>query len=320
MKSKPTVISLFAGGGGSSLGYKMAGYKELLAIEWNESAAETFSANFKNVPIWVEDIHNITAAKIMQFCNIEKGELDVLDGSPPCQGFSLSGKRIVMDKRNDLFFEYIRLLKNIQPKIFIMENVTGMIIGKMKGRYNQIMQALSNENYNVKCKLMSAENFNVPQRRRRLIFIGIRKDFNIVPDFPKPNSELINPEDALKNIIPKTFGSHTISAKKIYSKIAPGQGGFINNNKKTYYNYVKVHPRKPAPTVLKSLCYCGPGYYHWSENRSMSIEELKALCSYPQSFILKGSFAEQWACLGNSVMPNFMKAIALHIKNYLIDI
>jgi DNA-cytosine methyltransferase len=123
---KPKVISTFAGGGGSSLGYKWAGFEELLAIEWEQNAVETLRANF-NFPTWQRDICSITAEEIFSFCKINKGELDVLDGSPPCQGFSTAGKRNLNDKRNDLFQQFIRLIVDLQPKVFVMENVTGIV-------------------------------------------------------------------------------------------------------------------------------------------------------------------------------------------------
>ena len=125
----PTVISTFAGCGGSSLGYQMAGFKELLAVEWDNNAVETFKLNFPDVPIYHGDIARLTADECMELSGIGKYELDVFDGSPPCQGFSTAGKRKFDDPRNSLFIEYARLLNDLQPKVFVMENVTGMVKG-----------------------------------------------------------------------------------------------------------------------------------------------------------------------------------------------
>jgi len=110
---EPTVISTFAGCGGSSLGYKWAGYKELLAIEWEDNAVQTFKLNFPEIPVWQRDICSVTGKEILDFCNIKRGELDLFDGSPPCQGFSTAGKRQVKDSRNDLFKEYVRLVNDL---------------------------------------------------------------------------------------------------------------------------------------------------------------------------------------------------------------
>jgi DNA (cytosine-5)-methyltransferase 1 len=152
---KPTVISTFAGGGGSSLGYHWAGFEELLAIEWDKNAVETLQANF-TFPVWQKDINLVTAAEILEFCKLKIGELDVLDGSPPCQGFSTAGKRNLNDDRNNLFLEFVRLINGLQPKVFVMENVSGMIKGGYKGKFNDILQTLKNTGYNIKCKLMNA--------------------------------------------------------------------------------------------------------------------------------------------------------------------
>ena len=186
-----TVISTFAGCGGSSLGYKMAGFKELLAVEWDDNAVETFRLNFPSVPVYHGDIAELTGKECLRLAGIKKGELDVFDGSPPCQGFSTAGKRQVSDDRNNLFMEYIRLIKEIQPKVFVMENVSGMIKGKMKGKYIEIWNELNKLGYNVKSKLMNAMWYGVPQSRERLIFIGVRSDIGEKPIFPKAHRKVI---------------------------------------------------------------------------------------------------------------------------------
>jgi len=195
-----TVISTFAGCGGSSLGYKKAGYKELLAIDFNKNAVETFKLNFPEVPVWERDITKVSADEILKFCKIKKGELDILDGSPPCQGFSTAGKRNVNDSRNILFEQFVRLINDLQPKVFIMENVSGMVKGKMKGMFIEIINQLKSLNYNVKCKLLNAKFYEVPQSRERLFFIGVRKDLNIEPSFPIPSKKVITVKEAIKNI------------------------------------------------------------------------------------------------------------------------
>ena len=176
-KNAPTFISLFAGCGGSSLGYSMAGYRELLAVEWDDNAVETFKLNFSDVPVYHGDIHDLTVEHCLKLAGINVGELDLLDGSPPCQGFSTAGKRQIDDKRNQLYMEYVRLLRGLQPKVFVMENVSGLVKGKMKLIFADIMKELKASGYTVKCKLLNAMYFHVPQSRQRLIWIGVRNDF-----------------------------------------------------------------------------------------------------------------------------------------------
>ena len=177
-ENAPTVISTFAGGGGSSLGYSMAGYKELLAVEIDNNAVDTFKLNFPHVPVFHGDIGTLSVEQCMTLAGLsEPGELDVLDGSPPCQGFSLAGKRQMKDDRNQLFREYVRLLRGLQPKVFIMENVSGMVKGKMKLIFAEILRELKASGYEVKAWLLNAKYFYVPQSRERMIFIGVRKDY-----------------------------------------------------------------------------------------------------------------------------------------------
>ena len=114
----PKVISLFAGGGGSSLGYSMAGYHELLAVEWDNNAVQIFKLNFPEIPIYHNDICHLSATECLKLAGILVGKLDVLDGSPPCQGFSTAGKREFTDNRNQLYHQYVRLLRGLKPKVF----------------------------------------------------------------------------------------------------------------------------------------------------------------------------------------------------------
>lgn len=130
-QNKFTVISTFSRCGGSSLGYNLAGGKILLAVELDENAVKTYQLNFPSTKIYYGDIHNLTVEKVLELTGLQPGELDILDGSPPCQGFSTAGKRDFCDPRNQLYNEYIRLLKGLQPKVFVMENVSGMFKGKM---------------------------------------------------------------------------------------------------------------------------------------------------------------------------------------------
>lgn len=192
-KNAPTVASLFAGCGGSSLGYSMAGYREVFAVEWDKKACATFRLNFPDVLLHEGDIALLTNRKIGMMTGLKPGELDVLDGSPPCQGFSTAGKRMIDDPRNQLFREYIRILRYLRPKKLVMENVTGMIKGDMLPTFHEIMRELRSCGYNVKSRVLNAMHYGVPQARQRVIFIGSRVG---EPEFPAPWSEPITVRDA----------------------------------------------------------------------------------------------------------------------------
>ena len=183
-QNAPTVISTFAGAGGSSLGYSMAGFRELLAVEWDNNAVETFKLNFHDVPVYHGDIAKLSVDEILSMTGLQVGELDVFDGSPPCQGFSTAGKRQLDDPRNQLFREYVRLLRGLKPKVFIMENVSGMVKGVMKLVFVEILKELKASGYKVSARLLNAMYFGVPQSRQRMIFVGVREDLGIEPSHP----------------------------------------------------------------------------------------------------------------------------------------
>lgn len=312
-----TVVSTFAGGGGSSLGYKWAGYKELLAIDFDKNAVETLKANFE-FPVWQKDIEKVEGKDILDFCKINSGDLDILDGSPPCQGFSLAGKRNINDNRNTLFLSFVRLINDLQPKVFIMENVSGMIKGAFKGFFNEIFQALKSTGYIVKCKKMNAMWYEVPQSRERLFFIGARKDVCIEPCFPEPMKTYITVKEAWKKVENKTFMPKLAkTATEIYENIKQGQNG-SEYRKNYYFNTVKLHLNKPCCTINKNTTGTGT-ILHPTEKRTITIEECKRLCSFPDEYILIGSNKEQWARLGNAVMPKMMYHIAKNIKDNILD-
>ena len=315
---KPTVISTFAGCGGSSLGYQLAGFQELLAVEWDNNSVETFKLNFKDVPVYHGDIAKLSGDECMRLAGIKKGELDVFDGSPPCQGFSTAGKRKYDDPRNSLFKEYARLLKELQPKVFVMENVTGMVKGCMKQAYLQIIKTLRECGYKAKGEVLNAKYFNVPQSRQRVIIIGVRNDLGIEPSHPKPDSKPISAREAMNGVLNETFNRPLATvASAIWNKIKPGENGTVLRPG-YYMNTVKVNPHKPSPTIPKTCPGTG-GLLHWAEKRTLTIEELRRVSSFPDDFKFKGSFTNQWMRIGNSVPPNLMRAIAEHIKVNILE-
>jgi len=314
---KPTVISTFAGCGGSSLGYKWAGFKELLAIEWDDNAVQTFKLNFPEVPIWQRDICTVTGQEILDFCNIKKGKLDLLDGSPPCQGFSTAGKRQVKDSRNDLFKEFVRLVDDLQPKVFVMENVSGMVKGKMKGKFIEIMQTLKSLNYEVRAKLMNSMYYEVPQSRQRMIFIGVRKDLNKIPSYPEPLKKVITFNQAVKGCKKEDTPALTPSVIKWIPKLKEGQ--CISDVGGRGFQTVRLYGNKPCPTLTKLKAGIGFGMLiHPTEDRVLSIAEMKRCATFPDEFIFSGIWMNAKERIGNAVMPKFMYHIAKHIKENIL--
>jgi len=297
----PTVISTFAGCGGSSLGYSMAGYRELLAVEWDDNAVATFKLNFPDVSVYHGDICKLSVEECLNLAKIESGQLDVLDGSPPCQGFSTAGKRVMTDARNSLFREFIRLLRGLRPKVFVMENVSGLIKGKMKLVFAEIMREMKASGYKVSCKLLNAMYFQVPQSRQRLIWIGVRNDLAIEPSHPKAESKPISAGQALVGVsdegMPPPLSKRYIS---IVPKIRQGECADDIVSGAGFQSCVRISENKPSPTLPKMMTGSGYGsLLHPQENRALSIGECKRLGSFPDAFVFIGKYTFQGARIGN---------------------
>lgn len=305
MVKQPTVISLFAGCGGSSLGYKLAGFHELLAVEWDDNAIETFRLNFPGVPVYHGDITKLTGTECMSLAGLSRpGELDVLDGSPPCQGFSTAGKRKFDDPRNSLFKEFARLLTELQPHVFVMENVTGMVKGCMKQAYLQIIKTLRECGYKAKGEVLNAMYYNVPQSRERVIIIGVRNDLGIEPSHPKPQTRPVTVRQSCWDLrfepTDLPFNSETKTARTMLTLPA-------GKSDPAHQSHVKIAWDKSCPTL-----------WHPTNHRPLLLREWSRLASFPDDF--------KWTdkkngCqrIGNSVPPNLMRAIAEHIKVNILE-
>lgn len=312
----PTVISTFAGCGGSSLGYSMAGFRELLAIEWDDNAVETFKLNF-DVPVIKGDIAKVTVEEVLKITGLQAGELDVFDGSPPCQGFSTAGKREMTDSRNQLFREYVRLLRGLKPKVFVMENVSGMVKGKMKIIFAEILRELKASGYKVSARLLNAMYFGVPQARQRMIFIGVREDLGIEPSHPVAEMAPVASSNAIAEF--EFYGGPDLTpvSEKYYPMLAYGESASKYHPKGHLFGMIKLDPHQPSPTLLKS---CGNPVCHYSQPRFLSAEELKSIASFPKGFITIGSIGLIRDRIGNSVPPLFMRSIARHIRAEILDL
>jgi len=317
MVKKPTVISLFAGCGGSSLGYKIAGYNELAAVEWWNLAVETFKLNFPRIPVLSQDIKTISSRELMETAGIKPKELDILDASPPCQGFSKSGKYELKDIRNQLIFEVIRLAKDIKPKIIIIENVDSMADRPMNKILVKALAEIKKSGYKVKAAIMDAANYSIPQHRKRLIIIAIRNNINKEISYPALHNKIIPLWKALENcpIENKIYPSGKSHALSILMK--PGKDGasVINKNNK-FFSHRKCKWNRPAFTLIKSSVR---HLIHPDENRPFTIPELKRICSFPDSFKFPSemSYGNKAGLLANSVPPLLIKVIAEHVKEFI---
>jgi DNA (cytosine-5)-methyltransferase 1 len=313
----PTVISTFAGCGGSSLGYKLAGFRELLAVEWDQNAVDTFRLNFPGVPVYHGDIAALTGAECMKLAGIGPGELDVLDGSPPCQGFSTAGKRKFDDPRNSLFKEFARLLNELQPRVFVMENVTGMVKGCMKQAYLAIVATLRACGYRVKGEVLNAMYYNVPQSRERVIIIGVRNDLGIEPSHPNPQTKPMTIREAWLDVPVETPPKLSPKLASIIPRIPVwGDGGDVLG---AYFSTKRLSFDQPSRTICKGNVGSRACFVHPSEHRAITGAEVKRIASFPDDFEFVGGYKMLIERIGNSVPPNLMRAIAEHVRKEILD-
>ena len=321
-----TVASTFSGCGGSSLGYKMAGFKVVWASEFIPAAQETYRANHPDTILDTRDIRTVQPEEVLSALQMQPGDLDLLDGSPPCASFSTAGRREAnwgkvkkysdsAQRTDDLFHEFIRLVRGICPKVFVAENVSGLVKGTAKGYFLEILAAMKASGYRVTCRVLDAQWLGVPQQRQRAIFVGVREDLDLDPVHPSPLPYRYSVRDALP------VGTK-VEAETNISKYCTGKEWSIlkqGERSRKYFSLQKAHTEKPSPAIL--ACHGSPSIAsvtHPTERRKFSIAELRRICAFPDDFVLCGSYAQQWERLGRAVPPVMMQHIASTIRDQIL--
>src|SRR5579863_352132 len=179
----PTAISLFAGAGGCSLGFQQASYDIRFAVDIDADAVESYQRNFTGTPCEVADIRGFSTDMLLQRTQLESGELDVLLGGPPCQGFSSAGVKAGEDSRNSLLRHYVRLLEGVRPKWFVMENVEGLLTNAGGSHIHDAVASFLQAGYSVNVEKVYLQGYGVPQRRKRVLIIGNRLGHDFI--FPE---------------------------------------------------------------------------------------------------------------------------------------
>lgn len=334
------VVSLFAGAGGSSLGYRMAGCRILWANEFIEAAREVYRANASPKTIVdPRDIREIEPKEILDALGLAEGEVDILDGSPPCASFSRSGKREKhwgkvktysegAQRTDDLFFEYARILRGLRPRAFVAENVPGLLVGTAKGYFLDIIEELRGSGYEVEARVLDASRLGVPQSRKRLFFIGIREDLGRKPVFPRPLPYRYTLEEALADLRIETVDVPNSVKLELPETAGPSIRRFsiypywldtpIGKNHPARFNLTRPNPKKPCPTVTSTTSSIGAaGVCHPTEPRKFSVAELRRIGAFPVDFELPGTYYQQVERIGRSVPPLVTKAIAEALEGVL---
>ena len=356
------VLSTFAGGGGSSTGYRLAGGKILAINEFVEEAQNTYRENYPNTTIVPGDIKELTGTYLMEQAGVKVSELDILDGSPPCSAFSMAGsishgggnthadafgkKKQYSDIKGvenveDLFFEFLRVAKDIKPKVIIGENVEGLTMGEAKEYFHKIQNTFEEIGYLIVANVLDASYFGVPQSRKRCFFIGVREDvaekvginfmtmYQLYPDkndFRTTLGEAINDvvnEDKeeldylIDKISPeKAVGKTLMKMPKDPDKVLTGMDYHVKGH---HFNLKRSSLRKPCPTITAMGNLAGvAGTCHPIEDRKFTIKELKRIMSLPEDFKLTGKHKQQSERIGRMVPPLMMKALAESVYNKVL--
>lgn len=335
--NKPRAIELFAGGGGLALGIEKAGFDTIALIEVDKDASDTLKCNRPNWNVICDDIANISCLDLEKYFGITKGKLDLLSGGAPCQAFSYAGKRLGLeDARGTLFYHYAIFLKKLQPKMFLFENVKGLLTHDKGRTYKTMLDIFEKAGYtisNSQIKVLNAWDYGVAQKRERLITIGIRNDLTdkIKFDFPVPHKY----KPVLRDILldcPKSEGTaYSEYKRKIFELVPPG-GYWRNIPENIAKEYMKscwymeggrtgilrrLSLDEPSLAVLTSPSQKQTDRCHPLEARPFTIRENARCQSFPDDWHFCGSVGQQYKQVGNAVPVNLAYEIGLKIKEGL---
>lgn len=329
-KDAPTVMSTFACGGGSSMGYKRAGFRVVAANDIDPKMAENYQANLTVDHYFLEPIGDVVARAKSGALPKELYELDVLDGSPPCSTFSLAGSREKawgVEKKfregqakqvlSDLFFDYLDLVEALRPKVSIAENVKGMLVGNAKGYTRLVVQRYREIGYNVQVFLLNGAACGVPQRRERVFFVAVRADLNLPPIDISPDLPPITLKKAWAGLDPdvetKAASPLTERAKELWLATPQGRS-FVNaceilHGKSSYFNWVRLAYDEPAATLPATASTIT----HPAEPRQLSPREYARLGSFPDDYQTSTGSTLRYM-VGMSVPPPMTEAVARAVR------
>lgn len=336
---KPIAIDLFCGCGGLTRGLRDAGFRVLGAIDNDVYALEAYRANHGGVQVWSSDIRRVSAAQVRRSLKLRKGQLDLLAGCPPCQGFSsvrtLNGSRRIEDRRNDLLFDFLRFVRALRPRAVMLENVPGLAAD---ARFDRFVTNLRSLKYRVEHRVVNAADHGVPQRRKRLIVLARAKDGDIA--FPAPDPNVVTVREAIGGLpaagrsgdplhdapekrsqkvaelialVPKDGGSRSDLPKRMRLKCHQDVDGF-------YDIYGRMAWDDVAPTITSGCGNPSKGrFLHPIHNRAITLREAAVLQGFPLGYKFPREVKKERVSLmiGNALPPPLIAAHAALVRSTL---
>jgi DNA (cytosine-5)-methyltransferase 1 len=338
-RSQPfTAVDLFCGCGGLTTGLKLAGFAVLGAVDLDELAVESYRENHPEVHVWRSDVTRLKGAEIRRALGIAAGDLDLLAGCPPCQGFSalrtMNGGRRVLDRQNDLIFEFLRVARALRPRTVMLENVPALATNR---RLREVVAALKRLGYWSEFRVLDAADYGVPQRRKRLILLG--SIFGEVPFHP-PSSKRRTVRDAIAGLprpresrdpLHKLVGNHSSAVRRLINRI-PKNGGSRSeaggaavlecHKRSDGFNdvYGRMAWDDVSPTITTGCVNPSRGrFLHPRQNRAITIREAALLQTFPKNYVvsLRGGKYGAARLIGNALPPEFIRRHARMLRAHL---
>lgn len=327
-----TCVELFAGAGGLALGLEQAGFEDVGLVEWDKYACDTLRLNRPNWNVIQGDIVEIAENGIRNYIDKDV-EVDLLSGGYPCQAFSYAGKKLGLeDVRGTMFYYYAKILKDLKPKVFLAENVRGLVSHDNGKTIQTMIDVFAEIGYDVKYEILKAVNYDVAQKRERVIIIGTRNDLEEVDfKFPKPFDHLLTLRDVLKNVPNSEGAKYPEKKKKVLDLVPPG-GCWIDLPKEIAKDYMgksyysgggkrgmarRISWDEPCLTLTCSPAQKQTERCHPDETRPFTTREYARIQSFPDEWQFSGSMSQVYKQIGNAVPVNLGKVVGLSIVDYL---
>ena len=318
-----TNIELFAGAGGLALGLEQAGIEGLVFIESNKNVCKTLRKNRPKRNIIEDDIANVDFIKY-------KGKVDIVSGGAPCQAFSYAGKRLGFgDTRGTLFEQFARCVKEVEPKIFLFENVKGLLTHDKGRTFKTIKHEFESLGYKIQYDVLNSAYYGVAQKRQRLIVIGVRNDLKDVIKFnyPEPNKKMMVLREALKNVPESPYQPYSENKKKIMD-LVPAGGCWVDLPEeiakeymgKSYYSgggkrgmARRISWNEPCLTLTTSPSQKQTERCHPDETRPFTVREYARIQSFPDDWEFEGRLSEQYKQIGNAVPVELARRVGVEM-------